>query len=352
MPTLPSSTSFTDSSVTEGQFKTAITNLREYLNDQFGATGTKVGALSALGATFGTVTNKAVNYTVLPTDRGTVIQGTGTITLTLSGASTLGAGFNFIVNNIGTGSVTIDPAGAETIDNQATKELSANQCVLVYCDGVEFYTVGSNAGGGGASTIATITANGGTVSIPAGITSCKITVIGGGGAGGNGVGASISSAAGGGGGGSGGSVVAYFKDFSNTTGRTVSCTAMSVAGTTTATFLGITMTATSGSVGSAGTSGNIGGLGGTGGSGSASGTISSGSYSAIGYGGNDGNYGGYAGTSSARGGTGGASIVGGAGRDGRAAVANSGSGGGGGAGSQSGGSNGSAGSAGRVIIEY
>lgn len=50
MPALPPSTDFTGSSVTEGQFKTALTALRTYLADLFGADGLKTTALATLGA--------------------------------------------------------------------------------------------------------------------------------------------------------------------------------------------------------------------------------------------------------------------------------------------------------------
>jgi hypothetical protein len=50
MTALPSAASFTGASVTEGQFKTAITNLIAYLTDLFGTDGSKSTALGTLGA--------------------------------------------------------------------------------------------------------------------------------------------------------------------------------------------------------------------------------------------------------------------------------------------------------------
>jgi uncharacterized protein (UPF0333 family) len=50
MPALPPASDFTGSAVTEGQFKTAMTGLRSFLNDLFGADGTKSTALATLGA--------------------------------------------------------------------------------------------------------------------------------------------------------------------------------------------------------------------------------------------------------------------------------------------------------------
>lgn len=50
MPNLPASTNFTGATVTEGQFKAAITDLREYLAGLFGVDGSKATALGTLGA--------------------------------------------------------------------------------------------------------------------------------------------------------------------------------------------------------------------------------------------------------------------------------------------------------------
>lgn len=49
MTALPASTDFTASTVTEGQFKTALTNLRDYLSGLFGADGTQATARNTLG---------------------------------------------------------------------------------------------------------------------------------------------------------------------------------------------------------------------------------------------------------------------------------------------------------------
>lgn len=49
MTALPASTDFTASTVTEGQFKTALTNLRDYLSGLFGADGTQTTARNTLG---------------------------------------------------------------------------------------------------------------------------------------------------------------------------------------------------------------------------------------------------------------------------------------------------------------
>lgn len=50
MPALPATTDWTGAAITEGQFKTAMGGLRDYLAFLFGADGTKATAIATLGA--------------------------------------------------------------------------------------------------------------------------------------------------------------------------------------------------------------------------------------------------------------------------------------------------------------
>ncbi len=138
MPALPPSSDFTGSAVTEGQFKTAISNLRTFLNDLLGSTGTVPSALSALGTLGGQTMAKTAAYTVVAADRGKLIECSTTFTLTLTAAATLGTGFSFIVANTGTGTITIDPNGAETINGASTLALDAGAWAIVVCNGTSF----------------------------------------------------------------------------------------------------------------------------------------------------------------------------------------------------------------------
>ncbi len=79
---------------------------------------------------------KTANYTVVASDRGRLIDCTsGTFTLTLTAAATLGDGFAFAVRNSGSGVITIDPNGAELIDGAATITLAAGETAFVMCTG-------------------------------------------------------------------------------------------------------------------------------------------------------------------------------------------------------------------------
>lgn len=183
MATLPPSTDFTDAAVTEGQFKTAISQQRTFLADLLGTNGTNVTALATLGAMFGALLTRNANHTVVLGDRGKIIQCTGTIEIAFTTASTLGSAFSFIVVNAGSGTVTLNPAGSETINGDLTLDLSQGQSAVVYCDGSNFRTVGGSASSAG--TNMQVFTSSGTFTVPAGVTKVKVTVVGGGGAGGN-----------------------------------------------------------------------------------------------------------------------------------------------------------------------
>lgn len=78
--------------------------------------------------------SKSSGYTVVGTDYDSPIRCSAALTLSLTAAATLGAGFFFWVYANG-GNVTIDPSGAELI-NGATTLVIANGCsALIYNDG-------------------------------------------------------------------------------------------------------------------------------------------------------------------------------------------------------------------------
>jgi hypothetical protein len=143
MVALPDVADFTGSTVTEAGFKTAQADLIAFLSGLFGTAGTQAAALAALGALCGSVASKTGAYTVLVADRGKVLVCSGTFTLSVTAAATLGSGFAFIVVNSGAGSITVDPNSAELIDGVATKSVPAGTGLICICDGVGIRTVGS-----------------------------------------------------------------------------------------------------------------------------------------------------------------------------------------------------------------
>lgn len=293
----------------------------------------QAAALATLGAVFNTVVAQAAAYTVAVGDRGKLFDCSGTFTLTLTAAATLGGGFAFAVRNSGTGTITVDPNATETIDGAATIALAAGESTIVVCDGAAFRTVGRSGAVNGAFRSKQIFTASGTYTKPTGLVRLKLTAVGGGGGGGTG------STSGGSGGGGGGATVRFIEAASIGATETVTVGAGGTGGTASA--------ATAGGTSSFGTlaSATGGGLGGF--SGAAPGDGGLGSGGEVNVGGGGGGSG-----SAGGGGSGGGSLFGGGGRASvGAAAANTGrayGGGGGGGGTDAAGA---AGAAGVVIIE-
>lgn len=143
MPAIPSIASFTGASVTEGEFKTALSNLHLFLTGLLGTDGTQAEGQAALGALLGAGSaTKTAAYTVTSADRGKVIACSGTFTVTLPDASAVGGGFAVAVANYGTGTITVDPFSTQTIDGATTKMLSANTMLVACAVSGEWLTVG------------------------------------------------------------------------------------------------------------------------------------------------------------------------------------------------------------------
>jgi hypothetical protein len=107
-----------------------------------GTNGTALEWVSGGGGGTLTIVNKTSAYTVVADDLGKVISCSGTFTLSLTAAATLGAGFNVWVWNLGTGTITIDPAGSETIDMSFYTSLTLypGEGVEIVCDGTNWQT--------------------------------------------------------------------------------------------------------------------------------------------------------------------------------------------------------------------
>ena len=91
-----------------------------------------------------TISNKTAAYTVVAGDLGTIINCTsGTFTVSLTAAATLGSGFNCWIWNTSTtttDAITIDPAGTETLDGQTTLILRRGEGMQIVCDGTNWQT--------------------------------------------------------------------------------------------------------------------------------------------------------------------------------------------------------------------
>lgn len=114
-----------------------------------------------------TVTMVAAAYTAGVGDRATVIEYTGGVaTLALTAAATLGNDWFVYVNNQGTGTLTVNPNAAETIDGAATIALLQGESCMIVCDGANFITVGRGRSVSLTTTAVSINAAGtGTVTL-------------------------------------------------------------------------------------------------------------------------------------------------------------------------------------------
>lgn len=101
------------------------------------------GTLSASGGGGGalTISNKTAAYTVVAGDLGTIINCTsGTFTVSLTSAATLGSGFTCYIYNTGSGVITIDPSGTQTIDGVSTLTLYQNEGMQIVCNGTNWFS--------------------------------------------------------------------------------------------------------------------------------------------------------------------------------------------------------------------
>lgn len=104
-------------------------------------------------------------YTVVANDRAKIVDCTAnTFTVTLTAAATLGSGFCFGVYNSGSGTITVDANGAETIrdpsSSATTKTLTQGQGMLLLCDGSGWLVIAQATSGGGGNTFSTIAVSG------------------------------------------------------------------------------------------------------------------------------------------------------------------------------------------------
>lgn len=103
-----------------------------------------IAASGGGGSSTLTISNKTGAYTVVAGDLGTIINCTsGTFTVSLTAAASLGSGFNcWIWNTSGTSTdaITIDPNGAETIDGVSTIILRRGEGCQIVCNGTNWQT--------------------------------------------------------------------------------------------------------------------------------------------------------------------------------------------------------------------
>jgi hypothetical protein len=89
---------------------------------------------------------RSSNTILAAADHGKTFVATSSFTQTLTAAATLGDGWGVQYRNDGTGIITLDPNGSETIDGATTITLPPGAGVRIRCDGSNFKTVGRRIG--------------------------------------------------------------------------------------------------------------------------------------------------------------------------------------------------------------
>lgn len=102
----------------------------------FAAWSISVSAVVLLSAS--TIPQRTITSTgaLVATDLGKLINLNGTFTLTPDAAATLGSGWWCWLRNVGTGTPTLDPTGAETVDGVASGVVRGT--IMLICDGAGF----------------------------------------------------------------------------------------------------------------------------------------------------------------------------------------------------------------------
>lgn len=136
---------------------------------------------SPIGGNFSIPTSARTSNTILGlSDNGYYIDVTsGTFTQTFTAAATLGAGWWCYIGNSGSGNVTLDPNGSETIDGLTSFIMYPKEVRLVLCNGTSFKSVVIN------TFNVTVTSTG-SITIPPGYQKLGVDAVGGGGGGGTG----------------------------------------------------------------------------------------------------------------------------------------------------------------------
>ncbi len=102
--------------------------------------------IKAIGSTLNqshTVVTTASGVTIDSTHRASLVVLTGGLaTFPLTTAATLGDDFFFMFRNDGTGTATIDPAAAETVDGMASLQIQPGESLILVCTGTAWYSVG------------------------------------------------------------------------------------------------------------------------------------------------------------------------------------------------------------------
>ena len=121
----------------DGAFWILLTSVADVAAEE---PGTSLAWLRAYG--FGNIETRTSNVEFTAQNSGTIFKyASGTFDQTFALAATLGPNWIAYVINAGAGVITLNPAGAETIDGAATKIVKKDTVTMIFCNGVNFTTI-------------------------------------------------------------------------------------------------------------------------------------------------------------------------------------------------------------------
>jgi len=89
------------------------------------------------------VVTESATVTIGSTYRAKLVNfNAGAVTANLDDATTLGDDFFFMLRNSGSGSLTVDPSGSQTIDGQGSLVVQPGESLMLFCSGAAWYSVG------------------------------------------------------------------------------------------------------------------------------------------------------------------------------------------------------------------
>lgn len=131
---------------THGGVRSAIAQQRTFLAGLLGTDGEVWTALATLGVPLSKYVAQTAAVTVTAAERGTLYGASGTWAMTLPGAASAGSAWGIALRNIGSGTITLTPAGSDTIDGAASVQIDAGRAAFIVSTGSGWITIQTQSG--------------------------------------------------------------------------------------------------------------------------------------------------------------------------------------------------------------